>query len=191
MLIGLNGRKQAGKDTVYERIVRQVDGEVAVERTAFADLMYASAAATLGVTAEQLREWRLDPSVTVTVAGDDGVYAELTVRQFIQRFGTEGHRDIFGEDFWVDQMQLAHEGRVLVVTDTRMINEAEAVRRAGGIIVSVVGPEQPESVDTHLTEAPLPDRLIDVVLPNTVRDDNFRTLDEAVETLLFGFGVRR
>jgi hypothetical protein len=198
LLIGLNGRKQAGKDTVYERIAHLVGGRVPVERTAFADLMYVSAAASLGVSVEELREWRLDSRVRIEITHEDVTvngYApvvSLTVREYIQRFGTEGHRDVFGEDFWVDQMRLEHEDRILVITDTRMQNEAAAVRAAGGTVVSIVGPEHVESgQDTHLTEAPLPDELIDVVLPNTVRDDGFRTLDESVEMLLLHIGYSR
>lgn len=198
MLIGLNGRKQAGKDTVYERIVQLVNGRVPVERTAFADRIYVSAAASLGVKVERLREWRLDPRVRVEIVHEDVTvhgYSPVissTVREYIQRFGTEGHRDVFGEDFWVNQTWLEHEGRILVVTDTRMSNEAAAIRAAGGTVVSVVGPEHVENgQDTHLTEAPLPNDLIDVVLPNTVRDDGFRTLDESVEMLLLHIGYAR
>jgi len=28
----------------------------------------------------------------------------ITGRQALQRYGTEGHRDVFGEDFWVDAL---------------------------------------------------------------------------------------
>lgn len=192
MLIGLHGRKQSGKDTVYERVAKIMGDTVPVERTAFADLMYESAASSLGVTVDELRAWRIDPNVTVQVVGTvHGMAGPLpvtlacqTVRRFIQDYG-QGHRALFGESFWVDRVELEHAHRILVVTDVRMENEALAVRRAGGAVVGIIGPPEVENAgDGHITEARLPDELVDAWVKNDVRDDGFRSLDRKVDTLL-------
>lgn len=189
MLIGLNGRKQAGKDTVFARTAHIMRDVVPVERASFADLLYQSAAAALGVTVEFLQTFKSDPRARVVVVmpthdGDEVVRFEQTIREFLQRYGTEAHREIFGDDFWVEQVRLAHEGRIVMVTDVRFPNEAEAVRKAGGVVVEVVGPMGRVTDDAHASEAPLPAELVDVTITNKVRDDNFRTLDGQVDTLL-------
>lgn len=188
MLIGLHGKKQAGKDTVYERMLRLLGGQgCKVERTAFADKLYESAAAVLGVEPELLRRWKSHPEarVVLTLPGDAEMHyhveAQQTVREYVQRYGTEGHRDLFGSDFWVERVDLSHEGRVLVATDVRFPNEAQAVLNAGGAVVHVIGPDEVEGAgDGHATEEKLPHRYIDLELLNDVRDDAFKTLDAEV-----------
>jgi hypothetical protein len=91
---------------------------------------------------------------------------------------------VFGTDFWVDQVNLEHEGRIVVVTDVAVRERGPAVHRAGGAVVEVIGPEGRVTDDAHASEAPLPEELIDATITNTVRDDGFRTLDGQVDTLL-------
>lgn len=191
MLIGLNGRKQAGKDTVFERASWIMRDVVEVERVSFADLLYRSAAEAIGVTVEQLREWKSNDSYRVQAAFYDGArrwtYADQSVREYLQRYGTEAHRDVFGPDFWTEQVRPElepHDGRIVMVTDARFPNEAELVRACGGAVVEVIGPMGRATDDAHPSEAPLPEGLVDAVITNTVRDDEFRTLDGQVDTLI-------
>lgn len=185
MLIGLTGPKQAGKDTVYERARHIMDGVLTVERVSFADLLYRSAAASLGVTVEELGRWKNDPAAFVSVKAPREPRRSQTVRQYLQAYGTEAHRQVFGSSFWVDAVDLEHEGRLVIVTDVRFENEADAVVRAGGVIVKVVGPPNVEdNGDGHASEAGLPAECIDFWLQNTVRDDGFRSLDRHLDTVL-------
>lgn len=188
MLIGLNGRKQAGKDTVFQRAAHIMRDVVEVERVSFADLLYESAAAALGVTVAELQAWKSDPDIIVAVGRVGASYsARQTVREYLQRYGTEAHRDVFGADFWVEQARPAlelHEGRIVMVTDVRFPNEAAIVRACGGAVVEVIGPDGRVTADAHPSEAPLPEELVDATIANTVRDDGFRALDGQVDTLL-------
>lgn len=198
MLIGLHGRKQAGKDTVHQRIERIYDTRavgVPVERASFADLLYESAATALGLTVDDLQALKSEPAVVLELADYRGHYMRggqrrrlCTIREYLQRFGTESHRHIFGDNFWVDNLAKnlhTHGGRIVVVTDVRFPNEAEAVRAAGGHVVRVVGPTEVEDAgDGHASEAPLPESLIDDVLFNAVRDDDFDSLDFQVVELV-------
>ncbi len=190
MLIGLNGHKQAGKDTVYERAAHIMAGVIEVERVGFADKLYESAAASLGVSVEKLQEWKSNPEMVVHVgcwhSGEFEYQTERTIREYLQAYGTEAHRGVFGNDFWVDRAPISdHEGRLVFVTDCRFPNEARAIKWAGGSVVRVVGPPDVEnSGDGHASEAPLPEYLIDAWIQNHVRDDNFRTLDAQIDTLL-------
>jgi hypothetical protein len=195
MLIGLHGKKQAGKDTVFARAGFLMRDVIVVERASFADLLYKSAAAALGVTVAELQEWKSNPDVRVVVTHTNApealdlhyvVKARQTVREYLQRYGTEAHREVFGTDFWVDQVRLGdHDGRIVMVTDVRFPNEARAVRSAGGLVVHVLGPAAIENTgDGHASEEPLPAALIDDVLVNATRDDDFRALDTQVDHLL-------
>lgn len=185
MLIGLHGRKQAGKDTVFRRTAHLMRDVVDVQRVSFADLLYESAAAALGVSVDFLQTYKTDPDVVVSVMGSGGIYTELPIRGYLQRYGTEAHRDVFGPNFWVDAVDLEHAGRIVMVTDVRFPNEAEAVRRAGGSVWRVIGPAEVEDAgDGHASETPLPLGLVDDELRNDVRDDDFRALDERLHRLI-------
>lgn len=192
MLIGLNGRKQAGKDTVCERIAHKLADVIEVERVSFADLLYVSAAEALGVSVEWLQAHKSDTAARVAIGiryDELGIVptSELTVREYLQRYGTEAHRSVFGDNFWVEQVErklAAHRERIVVVTDVRFENEARAVRAAAGAVVEVIGPMGSVTDDAHASETPLPVELVDVVIPNLVRDDEFRALDGEVDRLL-------
>lgn len=189
MLIGLTGRAQAGKDTVYEVIARRFGYIAPVERRAFADALYESAARALGVTVSELRLWKTDDRITVDIRDTDpdilgGSYprVRLSIREFLQRYGTEAHRDVFGPDFWVNQIDLTHHELIVVVTDVRFRNEAEAIQDAGGYVVRVEGPYVGD--DDHASEAPLSSFLIDYAIDNTVRDDYMAALYTEVERVV-------
>lgn len=194
MLIGLHGKKQAGKDTVHRRIEhlygRASMAGATVERLSFADLLYESAAAALGVTPDFLRELKSDTGEAGIrlYDGRGDVYADFTFRQYLQWYGTEAHRSVFGDNFWVEQVGPRlrdHDRKVVVVTDVRFPNEAEAIFNAGGSVVWVVGPKLVEDAgDSHASERLLPKHLITHTLFNTERHDHFRDLDSQVRELV-------
>lgn len=185
MLIGLTGAAGAGKDTVYETLAQVAEG---VERRSFADKLYESAAAALGVKPDTLRGLKRDPGASVVLHNGDGDLRVLSVRRYLQRYGTEAHRYIFGPDFWTDALDLTgHFGRTVVVTDVRFRNEALAIRHAGGVMVRVLGPAEVDA--DHPSEHPLPPGVIDYTLDNTRRDDDRATL--RMEVLLLRMHLAR
>jgi hypothetical protein len=186
MLIGLTGRAQAGKDTVFERLVLLYRTTTEVRRVSFADPLYESAAAALGVDVEFLRRWKADPRAGLKLAVPGVECAgSLTFREYLQRYGTEAHRTLFGPDFWVERADLTHDGRIVVVTDVRFRNEAQAIADAGGAVVRVTGPAEVEGVeDAHQSEAGIPAYLVDQTLDNSVRGDNFRALNFQLRALV-------
>jgi hypothetical protein len=85
--------------------------------------------------------------------------ASVTVREFLQRYGTEAHREVFGDSFWLDvierRMTELATGVVpwkIVVTDVRFDNEAALIRKHGGIVVEVYRPQVVDAGDTHASE---------------------------------------
>jgi hypothetical protein len=59
------------------------------------------------------------------------------------------------------------------------------VRERGRYVVKVVGPpEVEETTDGHASETPLPPELIDFYADNSVRDDDYGTLDNEVDRIV-------
>src|SRR6516165_2411699 len=109
MLIGLTGLKGVGKDTVAAILVKDYN----YERRAFADPLKKSVAALFDIPFHMVDKLKNDPSIRVTLVKHDygldqmrwaGHGNDLTFREFLQRYGTEAHRDVpeMGHDFWVE-----------------------------------------------------------------------------------------
>lgn len=193
MLIGLHGRAQAGKDTACERLA-QIHWPT--RRVSFADKLYESAAYSIGVAPDTLRALKTEPQALLTLEAplpeDDPrapgqvIVSQLTVREYLQLCGTEGHRSTFGDDFWVEAVDLKHEEpELVVVTDCRFPNEADTIRRAGGKIVRIQGTAAVEQAEpAHASEVMFSSGDVDWTIFNDRRDDNFASLDEQLRAML-------
>lgn len=152
MIIGLTGKKQHGKDTTGAILVE----DHGYTRVAYADALKESAAAIFGINPEWWNEYKNDPEATVELRVRGGAVVVLTIRQFLQRYGTEAHREIegFGDGIWVEIARARVEERLpkVVVTDVRFNNEAALIREMGGIVVEVYRPEIADDGDAHKSE---------------------------------------
>lgn len=154
MLVGITGALGAGKDAVGEYLVQHYG----FTRLAFADPLKQSAAALFGIDPQKWNEWKNSNSHSIKIVGpsfhgarDLNVFASLTPREFLQRYGTEAHRDVFGYDFWVNATldKIDPDGRY-VITDARFDNEAEAIHNNGGRVFAVIRPGT--QVSEHASE---------------------------------------
>lgn len=158
-LIGISGKARAGKDSLARHLVR-----LGYRQDAFAN----------GVKL-----------VTATLAGEpisyyfDDVEKEahcvnlgMTRRRAMQNVGNT-MREAIGPNVWIRPLLAAWEAsgfQPTVVSDVRYPNEAATIRRAGGIIVRIERPDgtglEGESA-AHISEAMLPDDLVDLVVVNS------------------------
>lgn len=188
-IVGLCGHAGAGKDEVA-RIVAELRSDWVVRRDAFADRLKISAARALGFyySDEESIKAMNDLKINGNVACSWST-GSLTIsgRTFMQLYGTESHRDVFGENFWVDHVlpnpELAFFGRddafdMLVVTDVRFPNEVERVRACGGMVWLVDRPSVAPKDDNHRSTI-IPDH--DVVVDNSGDLDDLR---DTVQTAL-------
>lgn len=210
ILIGLHGRRGSGKDATFEGIHNwsSVRG-VRAARRGFADSLKLSFARLF------LPDCGLDEAVNWCNILKDTAYSQSKLsirwgnhsedgtttfiehivngRQALQRYGTEGHRDVFGEDFWVDALlpEPLHRDEIeprwarnfigpmdfggdspeiCVVTDVRFDNEADRIHQLGGKIWHIVRPVENggigDKVDSHASELRLPDEKIDEEIYN-------------------------
>jgi hypothetical protein len=87
-------------------------------------------------------------------------------RELMQFFGTEYVRRT-QDDYWVQRLigETSAARRVLV-PDTRFLNEAEALKKANGLVIKILRIDAPESQDGHASETEMaqiePDLLIGV-----------------------------
>lgn len=199
-MIGLHGKKESGKDFVFDRI--RALGGPRYHRLSVADPLKDSVAALFGITTEQLDAWKNDRTAEVALFAGGDEQVSMSVRRFLERYGHQAHREVFGEDFWLDfwltlvkrQRRLSKPAPTIVNTSVRYANEAEAIQAAGGVVWRIVGPPEvedaPDQVDEHGKPIPselvLPPHLIDATIDNTIRDGNPAYVDDQVALLLAG-----
>lgn len=210
-VIGIAGVAGAGKDTTFERLAA-LGGERFV-RFSIADPMKESIAALFDLPLERLDELKRDPDSYVKVGGRglkslltdaymNRLDRKLSMREFMQRYGTESHRDVFGEDFWLRhwlrQVEAMRYGPAadpsrrptIVNTSVRFANEAEAIiAQPGGEVWLVEGP-QDDGAGGHPSEEPLPDLLVTRRIDNTFRpsvgqaDWGYENIDDQLALIL-------
>ena len=194
VLIGLHGRKGSGKDTAFGYIEDWAEGRgLTAARRGFADKLKHSALLALGfqiaeqdaiVLADSLKNLG---EITTVIPGQSVLYT-IEGRKFLQLYGKEAHRDIFGDDFWVDALLPGgfvnawpadfdgHTTRpawhrnfdfadICVITDCRFGNEAQRIRDLGGVVWAIDRPVV-EDGDDHVSEISLPPELVDLTIDN-------------------------
>ena len=142
MIIGLIGFKQVGKSTAAKHLegrgftrINMKDALVAELRKNFPDLL-PKLGDIYNMTVDELFE--IKPPA---------------MRALMQNYGTEVRRGDKGS-YWTDQWELSagnSENRNIVVDDVRFINEAEAVRHQGGILIRLTRPDITDG-GTHASE---------------------------------------
>jgi len=186
MILGLNGLKGSGKDTVAAYLIK----EYGFERRAFADPMKKSMAAFLGVDFHMIEQWKNDLHIKIVVEDDRNPskhIAEKNFRTGVQDYAEDGHRGVFGQNFWLDwtlPKDAFYSGRKIVVTDVRYPNEAMRIHNCDGFVVNIVRPDL-TSDDSHKSEQPLENREIDFKLVN---DETLDVLFLRTENMLVHLG---
>lgn len=171
MLIGLTGAAGSGKDTVC-RLIQEWGAEngLTVRREAFADRLKLSACriffpleqetTNAVATCDDLKEIG-----TITLSAPGRIPVQLSGREFLQRYGTECHRDVFGQDFWIDAALQDLSAAYTIVTDVRFPNEAAAVHKYNGELWRKASHGDEIAESEHASELALPDDQVDVVIP--------------------------
>jgi hypothetical protein len=170
MLIGLAGYARSGKDTLADYLVVFHD----YKKVAFAEPMR-EALVRLNPTIE-VGNFKLAKLATaVNVFGWEELKGmSPDIRGLMQRLGTEVGREMFGQNFWVEQTmkRVAEISGNCVVSDVRYPNEAQAIRDAGGIVIKI-DRQGVKAANEHSSENALADFEFDIVLRNDGTLDEF------------------
>lgn len=196
MIIGLAGAKRSGKNTVAKFIAEELGDKYDVKEWSFAEDLKKSAVAALGILnhAEPVlfADWIKEEGTILLQNKSGKTVNKLSGRAFLQYYGTEAHRDIFGDNFWVDNLLWkieqadGHANPLDVITDVRFQNEAERIKRLGGSIIKIRRDEVESSGDTHASEIPLPDELVDETILNNGSLDDLKHATELAVNLILG-----
>ena len=127
-LLAIHGKARSGKDTFAHALMQHRP----FYRMAFADPLKAAVAGLFNIP--QQRAFSDNKDQVLEAWG-------LTLRDVLQRFGTEAMRNNFGDDFWVNRWQAEFDSlskeQLVVITDLRYPNEAKRVRDLGGRVIHI------------------------------------------------------
>lgn len=137
-IVGISGYAGAGKDTAGMALY-----PLGYDHCSFADPLRESCSLVTGVPLEVFN----NPE-TKNVPRDD-LYGK-TPREVLQLIGTEGWRNLIHPDVWVNAF-IRRTGKKYSA-DVRFINEAKAIKDAGGILIHIEKPGQDKPEFQHQSE---------------------------------------
>lgn len=215
MIIGINGKIGAGKDTVGTIIqgLLLTNNNQTSEIKKFAGKLKTVASILTGIPVKKFEdqefkksllgsEWgtvKHNPLNAIPVFKDVEFNHLMSVRELLQKLGTEAMRDNLHENVWCNALfsdykakwvstgdSVAEEDVSLekqypnwIITDMRFPNELKAVKERGGIIIRVVRPGTKEG--THPSETSLDKSKFDYEIIN---DGSMEKLVKKVRKIL-------
>jgi len=127
---------------------------------------------------QEFKHTELGPEWSYKKVNETGEYFDtrMTVRELLQRLGTDALREGLHENTWVnalmsdyiDTYDITKDATALpnwIITDTRFPNEAQAIKNAGGIVIRVDRPGV-KAINTHPSETALDDWKFDYKIMN-------------------------
>lgn len=165
MIIGLSGYAQSGKDTVAGMLI----GLHGYDNRAFAGPMRTALYALNPFVGGSSRLQEI-----IDMHGWEYAKRYTDARRLIQVFGTEVGRDMFGENFWIDQaMKGISSSQKVVFTDVRFPNEASAIKDLKGEVWRVMRPGY-SPVNDHPSESALDYWKFDRIIMNNTGLDGLK-----------------
>ena len=157
MIIGLSGKAGSGKDTVAKIIKENTNLEVRI--LAFGDAVKDITGELLGIDRDTIERYKRE----------DLLISGFPIRIWLQKVGTLFRNEV-DHNYWIhfvlDKFQADWEHKLIIITDVRYINEAQAVKSFGGKIARIN--RSIEDVNTHKSEIDLDDyKSFDYIIDNT------------------------
>jgi hypothetical protein len=195
MIIGINGYAGSGKDTVGT-ILQQIDRDSHWEIKKWAGKLKQVAELLTGIPVEKFEDQEFKKT-NLGKQWNDRINNPMSVRDFLQKLGTEGLRDGLHTNTWVNALMADYkcvpadrapngwDCNNWIITDTRFPNEAQAIKDADGIIIRVtrpgIGP-----VNDHPSETGLNQWNFDYEIQN---DGTLENLINSVKIFKQKFGI--
>ncbi|WP_346829413.1 deoxynucleotide monophosphate kinase [Pseudomonas abietaniphila] len=182
LLIGLTGPARTGKSTTAHHLAL----EHGFECYAFADPLRDALMAIFQLSPEDFEGAAKEEPIA---------WLGRSPRQLMQLLGTEWGRHMISANLWVDLAEQHLDALAnaswpspsFVISDLRFENEADFVRKRGGVVVHLQRFDAPK-VNPHLSEAGVSLHKDDLVLVN---DGDLASLHHQVESMLHALHARR
>jgi hypothetical protein len=199
MIIGISGYSGSGKD-----LVGTIIQEISLNKwhiKKWAGKLKTIASILTGIPVENFEdqefkktllgpEWGTVKDIPlngVPVFADIQFNSLMTVRDFLQKLGTDAIRDGLHENTWVNATLADYTTESnWIITDTRFPNEAEAIKKAGGIVVRINRPGV-QPINPHPSETSLDDWEFDAVINN---DGDVSDIVHKVGLLLYRHNIK-
>jgi len=199
MIIGISGYSGSGKD-----LVGTIIQEISLNKwhiKKWAGKLKTIASILTGIPVENFEdqefkktllgpEWGTVKDIPlngVPVFADIQFNSLITVRDFLQKLGTDAIRDGLHENTWVNATLADYTTESnWIITDTRFPNEAEAIKKAGGIVVRINRPGV-QPINPHPSETSLDDWNFDAVINN---DGDVSDIVHKVGLLLYRHNIK-
>jgi hypothetical protein len=158
MIIGIAGRKGAGKSTVAERLEDHGFGRMSFATTI--KRMVSVLLRGVGLSEAEIRRAEIDKEAVIPALG-------VSYRRLCQTLGTDWGRDMINPGLW---LMCANRELVtspldhVVFDDVRFEGEANLIRQRGGLIIHVI--RQSDVIDDHASESGIELRDGDAVVGN-------------------------
>jgi hypothetical protein len=200
-LIGISGKIGAGKDTVGEIIQKLclTNKGPQFEIKKFAGKLKQTASLLTGIPIEKFEdqefkktilgsEWgkptKQNPLNAIEPFKDITFVEMMSVRDLLQKLGTEAMRNGLHENVWVNALFADYtKDKRWIITDVRFPNEFKAIKEKGGIVIKVNRPSNSmkKVAKAHSSETALDGHDFDYVIEN---DGNFEKLISKVREIL-------
>jgi len=178
MIIGISGYSGSGKD-----LVGTIIQEISLNKwhiKKWAGKLKTIASILTGIPVEKFE----DQEFKKTMLGPEW---DMSIRDFLQKLGTDAVRDSLHENTWVNATMIDYTTESnWIITDTRFPNEAEAIKKAGGIVVRVNRPGV-QPINPHPSETSLDDWNFDAVINN---DGDVSDIVHKVGLLLYRHNIK-
>lgn len=184
LIIQLSGKKRAGKDTVARYLTTALETayDYKVEVLSFAEPMKDIAATILGITLEDLDEYKNDIQqfgLIIQNNYDTATEHRTNCRSFLQKLGSDAMKKWFGNDVWVNilnQRIKTSTADVIIIPDWRF--EIEEITSSLKIRINS---NQCDLKDTHVSETELDSyNHFDLLLNN----DDYKLTQQQIEWLV-------
>jgi len=199
MIIGISGYSGSGKD-----LVGTIIQEISLNKwhiKKWAGKLKTIASILTGIPVENFEdqefkktllgpEWGTVKDIPlngVPVFADIQFNSLITVRDFLQKLGTDAIRDNLHENTWVNATLADYTTESnWIITDTRFPNEAEAIKKAGGIVIRINRPGV-QPINPHPSETSLDDWNFDAIINN---DGDVSDIVHKVGLLLYRHNIK-
>ncbi len=195
MIIGISGYSGSGKDLVGTIIQEISLNKWSIKKWAGKLKVIASLLTNIPVEKFEDQEFKKT---------DLGPEWGMTVRDFLQKLGTDAVRDTLHTNAWVNAVMANYTPTQIqwsdgpiggykdgpmpnwIITDTRFPNEAEAIKKAGGIVIRINRPGV-QPINPHPSETSLDDWEFDAVINN---DGDVADIVHKVGLLLYKHNIK-